>query len=69
MGSPAYLAYAHVVAEGAVDDGGVVVDIEDVHSQSVLLPPGRHAAIRGLDLQLGMDFQTNALFKLTAPGK
>lgn len=41
----AHLAHAHVVAEGAVDDRGVVIDIKDVHSQSVLLPPGRDAAI------------------------
>lgn len=41
----AHLAHAHVVAEGAVDDRGVIIDIKDVHSQSVLLPPGRDAAI------------------------
>lgn len=28
----AHLAHAHVVAEGAVDDRGVVIDIQDVHS-------------------------------------
>lgn len=49
----AHLTHAHVVAEGAVDDGGVVVDVEDVHPQDVLLPPGRYTAICGLDLCVG----------------
>lgn len=46
----AHLTHAHVVAKGAVDDWGVVIDIEDVHPQNVLLPPGGYTAIRGLDL-------------------
>ena len=66
-GLGAYLAHAHVVAKGAVDDGGVVIDVEDVHSQSVLLPPGRHAAIRGLDLQLGRDLKKKKLFLSSQP--
>lgn len=41
----AHLTHAHIVAEGAVDDRGVVIDIKDVHSQNVLLPPGRDAAV------------------------
>lgn len=53
----AHLAHADVVAEGAVDDRGVVVDIQDVHPQNVLLPPRGNAAIRRLDLQSGVDFR------------
>lgn len=49
----AHLAHAHVVAEGALDDGRVVVDIEDGDPQGVLLPPRGHAAVRGLDLWSG----------------
>jgi len=45
-----HLAHANVVAAAALDDGRVVVDVQDVDGQRVVRVPGRGAVVRGAHL-------------------
>lgn len=68
LGSGAHLTHAHIVAQGAIDDGRVVVDIENGDPQGVLFPPGGHTAIRSLDLWWEAIFLQNAISKPKGQG-